>query len=39
MEQMTLQKDGKYVIQTNIRRWGNSQGIRLPKEILSQMNL
>ena len=39
MDQMTLQKDRKYVIQTNIRRWGNSQGIRLPKEILSQMNL
>lgn len=39
MEQMTLQKDGKYVIQTNIRRWGNSQGIRLSKEVLSQMNL
>lgn len=25
--------------QTIIRRWGNSQGIRLSKEILSQMNL
>lgn len=39
MEQMILQKDGKYAIQTNIRRWGNSQGIRIPKEVLSQMNL
>ncbi len=28
-----------YVTQTAIRRWGNSQGIRLSKEILSQMNL
>ncbi|MDE7478261.1 MAG: AbrB/MazE/SpoVT family DNA-binding domain-containing protein [Lachnospiraceae bacterium] len=39
MEQMTIQKDGKYIIQTSIRKWGNSQGIRLPKEILSQLNL
>lgn len=39
MEQITVQKDRKYVIQTNIRRWGNSQGIRLSKEILTQMNL
>lgn len=28
-----------YTTQTVIRRWGNSQGIRLSKEILSQMNL
>ena len=28
-----------YTTQTIIRRWGNSQGIRLSKEILSQMNL
>lgn len=33
------QKDGKYIVQTNIRRWGNSQGIRLSKEILAQMDL
>ena len=39
MEQMTIQKDGKYTIRTNIRKWGNSQGIRLPKEVLSQLNL
>lgn len=39
MEAKMLQKDDVYTIQTNIRRWGNSQGIRLPKEILSQMNL
>lgn len=39
MEQTIVQKDRKYLIQTNIRRWGNSQGIRLPKEILSQLNL
>ncbi len=32
-------KTNGYVIQTNIRRWGNSHGIRLSKEILSQMNL
>lgn len=28
-----------FVTQTIIRKWGNSQGIRLSKEILSQMNL
>lgn len=39
MEKTTVQNDGKYVIQTNIRRWGNSQGIRLSKEILAQMDL
>ena len=39
MEQMMVQKGKSYTIQTNIRRWGNSQGIRLPKEILAQMNL
>ena len=39
MEANTVQKDGKYVIQTSIRRWGNSHGIRLSKELLTQMNL
>lgn len=29
----------RFVTQTTIRRWGNSQGIRLSKEILSQMDL
>lgn len=28
-----------FTTNTIIRRWGNSQGIRLSKEILSQMNL
>ncbi len=39
MESKTLQKDNVYTIQTNIRKWGNSQGIRLSKEVLTQMNL
>ena len=39
MESKILQKDNVYTIQTNIRRWGNSQGIRLTKEILAQMDL
>ncbi len=39
MEDVTIQKETTYTIQTNVRRWGNSQGIRLSKEILSQMNL
>lgn len=29
----------KFISQTVIRRWGNSQGIRLSKEVMSQMNL
>lgn len=28
-----------FIAKTNIRRWGNSQGIRLSKDILAQMNL
>lgn len=39
MESKILQRDNVYAIQTNVRRWGNSQGIRLSKEILAQMNL
>ena len=39
MESKILQKGNVYTIQTNIRRWGNSQGIRLSKEKLAQMNL
>ena len=29
----------KFMIQTSIRKWGNSQGIRLPKNLLTQMDL
>ncbi|MCM1283953.1 MAG: hypothetical protein NC180_09135 [Muribaculaceae bacterium] len=39
MENYTIQKEKSYTVQTNIRRWGNSQGIRLSKEILAQMDL
>ena len=36
----TMEKNvSNYTIQTNVRRWGNSQGIRLSKEIMAQMNL
>jgi antitoxin MazE len=27
------------MVKTNVRKWGNSQGIRLSKELMSQMNL
>ena len=37
--EITANNKNIYTIQTNVRRWGNSQGIRLSKEILSQMNL
>lgn len=33
------QNERSYTIQTNVKRWGNSQGIRLSKEILAQMDL
>lgn len=39
LEEIMEVKANEYVIQTNIRRWGNSQGIRLSKEILAQMGL
>ena len=39
MEKTTIQTEKNYTIQTNIRKWGNSQGIRLSKEIMTQMNL
>ena len=28
-----------FIIQTAIRRWGNSQGIRSPKELMDKVNL
>lgn len=34
-----LSMKATYTIQTNIRRWGNSQGIRLSKELMSKMSL
>lgn len=35
----TMAKDNKFTFQTAVRRWGNSQGIRLSKEIITRMNL
>lgn len=34
-----MQTTKEYITQTNIRRWGNSQGIRLTKELMTQMRL
>ena len=28
-----------FITQTTLKRWGNSQGIRISKEIMQQMNL
>lgn len=39
MAETTIYKDKNYTVKTNVRRWGNSHGIRLSKEILAQMNL
>jgi len=39
METSTMQTDRSYTTQTNIRKWGNSQGIRLSKEIMAWMDL
>ena len=36
---MTKDTMTNFATKTIIRRWGNSQGIRLTKEILAQMNL
>lgn len=39
MEETAIKNEIGYAIQTNVKRWGNSQGIRLSKEIMAQMNL
>ena len=39
MSESVLNMGNGYTMQTNIKRWGNSQGIRLSKEVLSQMDL
>ncbi len=39
MREQPKERMNAFTTQTIIRRWGNSQGIRLSKEILSQMNL
>lgn len=39
IKEQQKEKVDAFSTQTIIRRWGNSQGIRLSKEILSQMNL
>ena len=39
MNGITSQSKNVYMVKTNVRKWGNSQGIRLSKELMSQMNL
>lgn len=39
MRDQSKERRNAFTTQTIIRRWGNSQGIRLSKEILSQMDL
>lgn len=39
MREQPKERAGAFTTQTIIRKWGNSQGIRLSKEILAQMNL
>ena len=39
MQNTSKYMTANYTIQTNIRIWGNSQGIRLSKEILLRMDL
>lgn len=38
-KEMTKDAMMNFATKTIIRRWGNSQGIRLSKEVLSQMDL
>ena len=33
------EEQNTFIIQTAIRRWGNSQGIRLSKELMDKVNL
>ena len=39
MNGIKSQSKNVYMVKTNVRKWGNSQGIRLSKELMSQMNL
>ena len=39
MNQGTSFQSNIFVVQTAIKKWGNSQGIRLSKEITKRMNL
>lgn len=39
LKETIINKTSAYTTQTTIKKWGNSQGIRLSKEILSQMDL
>lgn len=39
MEDIMIQRENGFNVQTNIRKWGNSQGIRLSKEVMTQMDL
>lgn len=39
MKNQSEENLGTFVTQTIIKKWGNSQGIRLSKEVLSKMNL
>lgn len=36
---MYIQNEGVIEMQTTIVKWGNSQGVRLPKHILSRVHL
>ena len=36
---ITTERNYAFMAQTTIKKWGNSQGIRISKEIMQQMNL
>ena len=36
---LTTERNYNFMAQTTIKKWGNSQGIRISKEIMQQMNL
>ena len=35
---MFIRKE-KHVMQTQVKKWGNSQGIRIPKEVLQEADI
>ncbi len=39
MSKAVIRNEKVFLAQMNVRRWGNSHGVRLPKGILSLMNL
>ena len=36
---LSISKEGSYSMQVQIKEWGNSQGVRIPKELLREAGI